>query len=249
VAINLGYVQDQKGSLIVSEVFGQTFQGEGPSLGRRCAFVRLGGCNLACSWCDTPYTWDWTGKNGKAYDPKSELRPLSPEDIIDRLYSLDGGMPPLVVFSGGEPMLQAGRLALLLRALGDAGIERHVETNGTVTPPDDFDPNLFDQYVVSLKLASSGNEIRDAIRDRAILWYRNTGRAVWKFVATDMTDLIEIAALEKRYELAPIWVMPEGRTTDVVIGNLRKLADPVSKARWNLTTRLHVLCWGDERGR
>lgn len=58
-----------EGELVVSEVFGPTFQGEGPSLGRRAGFVRLGRCNLDCSWCDTPNTWDWS-----RFDPAIELR-------------------------------------------------------------------------------------------------------------------------------------------------------------------------------
>ncbi len=62
-------------TLLVAEVFGPTFQGEGFSLGCRAAFVRLGRCNLDCgqgagaTWaCDTPYTWDWA-----RYDPAVEL--------------------------------------------------------------------------------------------------------------------------------------------------------------------------------
>ena len=47
--------------LAVSEIFGPTHQGEGPSTGRLCGFVRLARCNLSCLWCDTPYTWDWGG--------------------------------------------------------------------------------------------------------------------------------------------------------------------------------------------
>ena len=66
-------------TLVISEVFGPTVQGEGPTIGRRAAFVRLGRCNLDCSWCDTPYTWDW-----ERYDPKVELheRPV-PEIVAD----------------------------------------------------------------------------------------------------------------------------------------------------------------------
>src|SRR5437764_321458 len=60
-------------TLVVSEVFGPTAQGEGPALGRRCGFVRLGGCNLSCSWCfapDTPVLMaDWTEK------PIAEVQP------------------------------------------------------------------------------------------------------------------------------------------------------------------------------
>ena len=43
-------------TLVVAEVFGPTVQGEGPSAGRRASFIRLGGCNLHCDWCDTKFT-------------------------------------------------------------------------------------------------------------------------------------------------------------------------------------------------
>ena len=57
-------VASENNSLTVSEIFGPTFQGEGPFTGRAAVFLRLGRCNLDCKWCDTPYTWDWKGKNG-----------------------------------------------------------------------------------------------------------------------------------------------------------------------------------------
>ena len=47
-------------TLRVAEVFGPTFQGEGPSAGRRAAFIRLSGCGVGCTWCDEPQTWDWS---------------------------------------------------------------------------------------------------------------------------------------------------------------------------------------------
>ena len=58
--------------LNVNEIFGPTIQGEGPHTGRLVGFLRLAGCNLACSWCDTPYSWDWT-KYDKAEESKRIL--------------------------------------------------------------------------------------------------------------------------------------------------------------------------------
>src|SRR5919204_789570 len=97
----------EDGCLSVAEVFGPTFQGEGPSLGRLCGFVRLGGCNLQCTWCDTPYTWDWTGVTGRAYDPRVELKQHSTSDV---LAELDAMGVPMVVITGGAPPLPGERL-------------------------------------------------------------------------------------------------------------------------------------------
>ena len=72
--------------LPVSEVFGPTIQGEGPHAGRRVYFVRLGGCNLSCSWCDSAYTWD-----GETYDLREELTPSTALDVLARLHELGWG--------------------------------------------------------------------------------------------------------------------------------------------------------------
>ncbi len=62
-------------------------------------------------------------------------------------------------------------------------------------------------------------------------------------------DLAEVAELETTYGLAPIWVMPLGVTTDQVLRRAQDLAEDVLAHGWNLTPRLHVLLWGDARGR
>ncbi|MGH3922689.1 MAG: 7-carboxy-7-deazaguanine synthase QueE, partial [Pseudonocardiaceae bacterium] len=63
--------------LLIAEQFGPTFQGEGPSVGQQALFIRLSSCNLSCSWCDTPYTWDWT-----RFDPRVESRRVPAEDLL-----------------------------------------------------------------------------------------------------------------------------------------------------------------------
>lgn len=116
--------------LVVNEIFGPTVQGEGRSLGRRCAFLRLGGCNLSCSWCDTPYTWDWTGagESGVAHDPRKELHRRPVEEVVAELLGFD---TELIVISGGEPLGQQERLIPLVAALTARGKEIEIETNGT----------------------------------------------------------------------------------------------------------------------
>ena len=81
-------------TLPISEVFGPTLQGEGPHAGRTVQFIRLGGCNLSCSWCDTPYTWD-----ASRFNLRQELTPMSVQEILDRIIP---GVP--IVLSGGEPL-------------------------------------------------------------------------------------------------------------------------------------------------
>ena len=230
--------------LAVSEIFGPTFQGEGPSMGRRCAFLRLSGCNLRCSWCDTPYTWDWTGVNGVAYSVAEERRMLSVDEVLAQL---DGIGTDMVVVSGGEPLLQQRRLLPLLVALRSRDLRVEVETAGTIAPAADVVACVA-QFNVSPKLANSGNVESRRYRPAALDALQATGKAAWKFVAVSAEDLDELGELVARHGLAPVYVMPEGTTAEVIAERSRRLADAVLARGWNLTTRLHVLLYGNRRG-
>ena len=228
--------------LVVSEIFGPTWQGEGPSLGMRAGFVRLGRCNLACTWCDTPYTWDWD-----RFDPNVELRRLEVDEIIRQVDAMD---VPLVVITGGEPLLQQSHLPPLLRRLRDQGHRIEVETAGTLAPLDEV-IELVDRFNVSPKLANSGNPLERRHRPEVLQQLVATGKAALKFVVADPEDLEEAAAIvdESGVAMHDVWVMAEGTDPDRVISRSRELADSVLARGWNMTTRLHVLLWGDERGR
>ncbi len=230
--------------LVVSETFGPTFQGEGPSVGRRCSFLRLGGCNLACAWCDTPYTWDWTGRNGRRYDPRRELRKLSLDEVWAALASRGTDM---LVITGGEPLLQQAALVPLLRRGRLAGWRMEIETAGTIDPLTEL-AALVDQFNVSPKLANSGNPKSDRYRPGSIDALAATGKAVWKFVVTDVEDLDEIGALVDGHRLQPVYVMPEGISPDVVRVRSQQVAEAALARGWNLTTRLHILIYGNRRG-
>jgi 7-carboxy-7-deazaguanine synthase len=235
------------GELVVSEIFGPTFQGEGPSLGRRAGFVRLGRCNLDCgkgpgaTWaCDTPYTWDWD-----THDPVAELQVLAVTAMVDSLSVMD---IDLVVITGGEPLVQQRRLLPLLRALCERGWETEIETNGTIAPLPEVTASVT-RFNVSPKLSGSGVPAERGLRPDALTALRASGRAVFKFVVADPRELDEVASVAHNYELAPIWIMPAGTTAEDVLSTGRTLADPVLARGWHLTTRLHVLLWGNQRGR
>jgi 7-cyano-7-deazaguanosine (preQ0) biosynthesis protein QueE len=224
--------------VIVSEIFGPTWQGEGPSLGRRCGFVRLGRCNLACTWCDTPYTWDWT-----RYDPAKELSRLTVTEIVDQLDAMDVDM---VVITGGEPLLQQRELGELVAAIAGRAWRIEVETAGTLAPDEALAP--VDRFNVSPKLAGSGNPLDRRYKPDVLRALQSTGRAAFKFVVTDEAELDEVGAIVDECRLTDVWIMPEGTDPAALVDRARSLADPVLARGWNLTTRLHVLLWGDRRG-
>ncbi|GAB6039072.1 7-carboxy-7-deazaguanine synthase QueE [Fundidesulfovibrio butyratiphilus] len=120
--------------LSVTEIF-YSIQGESSHAGRPCAFARLGGCNLRCAWCDTPYSWQ-----GGTLMPVERVRA-----------ALESYACPLVEITGGEPLLQPAALELA-RLLADAGREVLIETNGSL-PLVGIDPRV--AAIMDVKCPSS----------------------------------------------------------------------------------------------
>ncbi|MGH3908295.1 MAG: 7-carboxy-7-deazaguanine synthase QueE [Pseudonocardiaceae bacterium] len=220
-----------EGTAILAEKF-ESFQGEGPLTGQRCAFVRFSRCNLTCRWCDTKYTWDWTRYKPTQVSgrvPVPELASWDSERAID-----------LMVITGGEPMLQQPAMTTLA-----AGVPDHVrvqgETNGTQIPESAL-AELVDLWVVSPKLANSGVSYSRRIVPPALSAFIATGRVAFKFVVTDpATDFDEIEGLVADFGIAPVWVMPEGDTREKVLAGMAAIHGPAVARGWNISTRLHTL--------
>lgn len=104
----------EDGSLLpLMEAF-YTIQGEGYHTGKAAYFIRLGGCDIGCHWCDVKESWD------------AEMHPLTTVDeIVD---SASRHPSKAVVVTGGEPLLY--NLEPLTRKLHDAGIKTYIETSG-----------------------------------------------------------------------------------------------------------------------
>jgi organic radical activating enzyme len=231
------------------EIFA-SLQGEGPSQGKPCAFVRLSRCNLACVWCDTAYTWHFTGDNrphrsGETYDRKANQLTLSEQDVASRIAAL--GQPRLVV-TGGEPLLQAPALARML-ALLPQSIAVEIESNGTVAPPPALDA-LVAQYNISPKLAHSGNPAELALIPERLAHWAAEPRAAFKFVIAEPADVTEVLTLAERHAIPRerIWLMAEG--TEIAMLRVREswLAQLCLEHRLTLSNRLHIQLYGDTRG-
>ena len=223
------------------EIF-RSIQGEGASAGTPTVFLRLATCNLACTWCDTKYTWDWANFS---YD--DEVSALPTDDVERRIAEFD--LPHLVI-TGGEPMLQQRELAPLAQSLVGRGFAIEVETNGTVAPGQAMS-DAVSQWNVSPKTASSGNpsdrrEVADALRA-----FRDHGNAYFKFVVVEKRDVDDVSALVERYELPAerVILMPEGTTASVLRERGQWLAERCAGLGYRYSTRLHILLWGDQRGR
>lgn len=227
-------------TLPISEVF-TSHQGEGPRAGRLCTFIRTGGCNLSCSWCDTPYSWD-----ASRYDLRQELTPMTPEEIVAQVAADE------VVITGGEPLMHQRHAdwAVLLRTLHQRGCFICLETNGTIVP-NMTSRTYIHHYSISPKLANAGSH-KPKQSATVPLWPTDIryGASCLKFVVEDADDVA--AAVHHGDQLgwlrSSMWMMPEGTDAGVLLKRWPEICKAAIKHEVNVTQRLQVLAYGDTRG-
>lgn len=243
--------------LLVSEMFGPTFQGEGPSTGQLAMFIRLGGCNQHCGFCDTPHTWVFTDRQVEQHDlslvpfsPKEELTRYTIRDVAAEIIA--SGVD-LIVITGGEPLLQAEQVAKLISAVNEESAHHfEIETAGTVSPaPLVMFENV--RFNVSPKLASSGNELELRRNIPVLSELRDFPGTAFKFVmgyeyGADLAEVLELQKLVG-FNNDRVWLMPEGITEKGILDGMKRLSSVALFNYWHLSTRMHVLLWGNERGR
>jgi 7-carboxy-7-deazaguanine synthase len=210
-------------ALKVNEIF-YSIQGESSFAGRPCVFIRLTGCNLRCSYCDTAY----------AYEEGEEL-PI--EDLLSRVASYEC---PLVEITGGEPLLQ-DETPLLIARLLDTGFRVLLETNGSL------DISLVDgrcTRILDIKCPGSGEVESNDWNNLS----RLTKADEIKFVLSDHDDYAFARSVLARPDF------PSGLIEEIhfspVPGKLapRTLADWLLKDRLpvRLHLQLHKIIWGPE---
>lgn len=206
----------------VNEIF-NSIEGEGIRAGKPCTFIRLFGCNLNCSYCDTRYSCE-------GFDYRLM-------DVNEIMEAVDAYGCPNITVTGGEPLLHDG-IDGLLETLASNGYEVNVETNGTIVPR--IRNGVF--YTVDFKTFSSG--MSEHMNIDAFTTLEKTD--VVKFVVGSIEDLEQALRFVLKNEIeANIFVSPIfGKIELVTIAEFllsHKLND------WRMQIQLHKYIWSPER--
>ena len=229
--------------IAISEIFGPTIQGEGSLIGTPTVFVRTGGCDYRCSWCDTMHAVD------KKY--KDEWLAMSAGDVFQQVETLSGGKPILITLSGGNPAIQD--LSELIRLGKAKGYRFAMETQGSVSAP--WFAEL-DYLTLSPKPPSSKMRF-DQIRFDTTLHNAQDINVSLKIVVADDADLEWAAKIKKQYPQLPLYLQPcnlelEGNPSlDSLTTKTLNLVEEVMQRGWfdaTVLPQLHVYLWGNEKG-
>jgi 7-carboxy-7-deazaguanine synthase len=236
----------------ISEIFGPTIQGEGPLIGRPTVFVRTGGCDYRCAWCDTLYA--------VLPEHRGAWAATSAAEIMARVNELSGGRSVLVTLSGGNPALQPLQSLIALGRRGGYGFA--METQGSVSQPWFAD---LDWLVLSPKPPSSGMTTDWNALEACIAAAGGLARCALKIVVFDEADYAYARAAAARWPALPVYLqvgnpaplqaagktMRDEADTPGLLARLRWLVERTIADRWFEATvlpQLHVLAWGNRRG-
>lgn len=230
-----------------------SLQGEGKNQGAPSVFVRTSRCNLYCVWCDTPYTWNWSG-TAFAHDSAGKF------DMAAQTIELDVGEVAAsvrrfpcrrLVLTGGEPMLQASDCAALVRELrvSEPRYAVEMETNGTLLPPPELDA-VVDQYTVSPKLESSAVERSLRLKHEALAFFAATPKSVFKFVVAGADDVAQVAEIVRAHAIDPdrVYLMPKASSTQQLAERGPSVAAACLAAGYRFSDRLHIHLFGNRPG-
>jgi len=218
----------------ITEIY-KSLQGESTYAGLPCVFVRLTGCNLRCSWCDSEFSF-YGGRKISREEIFSEVRGLSPNE-------------GLVEITGGEPMLQEREVVPLMQQLLEGGYQVLLETSGE-RPLARVPPEVI--KIVDVKCPNSGEPDTFLIENLEALQAHDEV----KFVLSDRTDYEFARDFVRRHRLAervhavlfsPAFRKDASGARDVS----HCLLDPEELAQWiladdvaaRLSLQIHKLIW------
>ena len=213
----------------ICEIF-ESIQGEGKYAGHPALFIRVSGCNLNCSFCDTKY--------------HTEGLELFPEEIISRIEKMSEkadkarGSILKVVWTGGEPMLYRNEIYQIINNIKGDIVEHMVETNGTI-----FDEEMFKKFKY---VSFSPKNLKDAEKLQSFLEeYDPNFEWIDKYdvkIVTDLEmnkDLITYADI-----LIPLTTFNKEKDLEIQ----KKVWHFCVENKLKYSPRLHIELWGNKKG-
>lgn len=237
-------------SIRVSEIFGPTIQGEGALIGQPTVFVRTGGCDYRCSWCDSLHAVDSRFR--------ADWRRMTTAEVLAKVRALSGNTPLMVSLSGGNPAIQP--LGPLIRQGQAEGYRFALETQGSVSQSwfADLDVLVLSPKPPSSAMATDWEALRACVDAAA-----SGPRIVLKFVVFDEADFTYARDAAARFPDFPVYLQPGNHTppgpqednacidAEGILRRMGWLVDRVITDRWfgaHVLPQLHVLLWGNKRG-
>lgn len=230
--------------MLISEIF-YSVQGEGSLMGVPSVFIRTSGCNLRCTWCDTPYA-SW--------------KPEGMEMSVTQILAVVNEHPTrFVVVTGGEPMI-AKEMPALLAAFHAEGKHITIETAGTVAPngvPCDLasiSPKLAHSTPTEEKAGKAWAEKHERLRlqPEALHAWCSAHDYQLKFVVATEEDIAEAQAVVTSIGIAvpphKVLLMPEGITQEALKARQAWLVEVCKRTGWRYSPRLHIDLFGNKRG-
>jgi 7-carboxy-7-deazaguanine synthase len=243
-----------RNTILVSEIFGTTIQGEGPLAGMPTVFIRTGGCDFHCSWCDSLHAVEI--KN------RAEWEEMSPDDIWDKVLTISRGFPLLISLSGGNPALQPLEKLLDLGHADDYTFA--LETQGTIAKS--WFSKL-DYLILSPKPPSSGMTFNRFKLDNCLHLAGDRPQLALKVVVFDEKDYEFARDVAAQFPALPCYL--QAGTPQVteqifaddasryrylvakIVERTRWLIEQVKADHWysvRVSFQQHVILWGDQRG-
>ncbi len=230
-------------SIKISEIFGPTIQGEGALIGQPTIFVRMGGCDYRCSWCDSMHAVDSKYRH--------EWETMSANDIFENIEKLSGNEPLMISLSGGNPAIQD------LKSLIDMGHGRGykfaLETQGSIAK--DWFADL-DILTLSPKPPSSGEKTNWNMLDKCLSAANNNPEIAMKIVIMNDDDYTYARSVQAKYPQYPLYLQPANHSLEKLDINgmderMLWLIDTVMQDKWfdvRVLPQLHVMLWGNKKG-
>lgn len=233
-----------RSTLTISEIFGPTIQGEGLLIGRPTIFVRSGGCDYRCVWCDTMY----------AVLPsyRGEWTSMESEEVLSKVLELSGGTPIIVSLSGGNPALQP--FGPLIEMGHANGLKFALETQGSIWKPwfRELDYLTLSPKGPSSEMETDWQKLVKCIQDFG------HAQVSLKVVVFNEPDYEYAKSVRSRFPGIPFFLQVGNTSTHPITFDLQGLierfiwlSNRLFEDSWfdvTLLPQLHTIIWGNRKG-